>query len=100
MYDLLRAMRRVSHLPLICQANAGLPQLVDGKTIFPASPAEMTAYHDRLLELGVRVIGGCCGTTPAHIKAMRTALVGRQPGDHAVARRADGLGGLARQAHV
>jgi len=78
MYDLLRAMRRVTHLPLICQANAGLPQLVDGKTIFPASPAEMTAYHDRLLELGVRVIGGCCGTTPAHIKAMRAALDGRQ----------------------
>jgi 5-methyltetrahydrofolate--homocysteine methyltransferase len=78
MYDLLRAMRRVTHLPLICQANAGLPQLVDGKTVFPASPAEMTAYHDRLLELGVRVIGGCCGTTPAHITAMRAALDGRQ----------------------
>jgi len=78
MYDLRRAMRRVTHLPLICQANAGLPQLVDGKTIFPASPVEMTAYHDRLLALGVRVIGGCCGTTPAHIKAMRAALDGRQ----------------------
>lgn len=78
MYDLLRAMRQVTHLPLICQANAGLPQLVGGTTVFPASPAEMTAYHDRLLELGVRVIGGCCGTTPAHIKAMRAALDGRQ----------------------
>ncbi len=78
MYDLLRAMRRVTPLPLICQANAGLPQLVDGKTIFPASPTDMTAYHDRLLELGVRVIGGCCGTTPAHIKAMRDGLKGRQ----------------------
>ena len=78
MYDLLKGMRRVSQLPLICQANAGLPQLVDGKTIFPAGPDEMTAYHDRLLALGVRVIGGCCGTTPAHIKAMRAALDGRQ----------------------
>ena len=78
MYELLKAMRTVSHLPLICQANAGLPQLVNGKPIFPASPAEMTAYHDRLLELGVRVIGGCCGTTPAHITAMRAALDGRQ----------------------
>lgn len=78
MYDLLKAMRKVSHLPLICQANAGLPLLVDGKTIFPATPAEMTAYHDRFLALGVRVIGGCCGTTPAHIKAMRTALDGCQ----------------------
>ena len=37
----------------------------------------MTAYHDRLIDLGVRVIGGCCGTTPAHIRAMREALAGR-----------------------
>jgi 5-methyltetrahydrofolate--homocysteine methyltransferase len=78
MYDILRAMRRVSSLPLICQANAGLPILKEGKTIFPASPEDMTAFHDRLIELGVRVIGGCCGTTPAHIAAMKHALAGKQ----------------------
>jgi 5-methyltetrahydrofolate--homocysteine methyltransferase len=78
MYEILRAMRRVSSLPLICQANAGLPILKDGKTIFPASPEDMTAYHDRLIEHGIRVIGGCCGTTPAHIAAMKLALAGRQ----------------------
>lgn len=76
-YDILAAMRRVTRLPLIAQANAGLPRLVDGVTVFPASPEEMTFYHDRFLKLGVRVIGGCCGTTPAHIRAMRTALSGR-----------------------
>ncbi len=76
-YEILAAMRRVSRLPLIAQANAGLPQLRDGMTIFPASPEEMTFYHDRFLELGVRVIGGCCGTTPAHIRAMREALAGK-----------------------
>lgn len=74
MYALLKGMRNVTDLPLICQANAGLPTLVDGTTVFPASPDEMTAYHDRLVSLGVRVIGGCCGTTPAHIRAMRKAL--------------------------
>lgn len=73
-YDILRSMRGVTHLPLISQANAGLPKLVDGKTIFPGTPAEMTAYHDRLIDLGVRVIGGCCGTTPAHIRAMKEAI--------------------------
>lgn len=77
-YELLRAMRRVTSLPLISQANAGLPVLRDGKTVFPATPEEMTTYHDRLLELGVRVIGGCCGTTPEHIRAMRAALSGRE----------------------
>ena len=77
-YEILRAMRKVTTLPLICQANAGLPILKDGATIFPGTPDEMTAYHDRLIELGVRVIGGCCGTTPAHIGAMKTALAGKQ----------------------
>ncbi len=77
-HDILVRMRRVTHLPLISQANAGLPQLVDGVTVFPGTPREMTEYHDRLINLGVRVIGGCCGTTPAHIRAMKEALAGRQ----------------------
>ena len=76
-YDILCRMRRVTGLPLISQANAGLPQLLDGKTVFPGTPAEMTAYHDRMIALGVRVIGGCCGTTPAHIRVMKDALSGR-----------------------
>jgi 5-methyltetrahydrofolate--homocysteine methyltransferase len=78
MYDVLKAMREVCNLPLICQANAGLPILKEGHTVFPDSPEQMTAYHDRLIELGVRIIGGCCGTTPAHIGAMKEALDGKQ----------------------
>jgi 5-methyltetrahydrofolate--homocysteine methyltransferase len=77
-HEILSAMRRVSRLPLIAQANAGLPLLKEGKTIFPATPDEMTAYHDRMLALGVRVIGGCCGTTPAHIRAIKAALAGKE----------------------
>lgn len=76
--DILVRMRRVTSLPLISQANAGLPLLKDGVTVFPGTPQEMTDYHDRLISLGVRVIGGCCGTTPAHIRAMKEALAGRQ----------------------
>ncbi|HEY6007825.1 MAG TPA: homocysteine S-methyltransferase family protein [Geobacteraceae bacterium] len=79
-HDVLTAMRRVTRLPLISQANAGLPVLREGKTVFPGTPEEMTSYHDRMLALGVRVIGGCCGTTPAHIRAIRTALDGRNLG--------------------
>jgi len=77
-YEILRAMRSVTALPLICQANAGLPVLKEGKTVFPGTPEDMAAYHDRLIELGVRVIGGCCGTTPLHIAAMQQALASRQ----------------------
>jgi 5-methyltetrahydrofolate--homocysteine methyltransferase len=77
-HDILVRMRRVTSLPLISQANAGLPLLKDGVTVFPGTPREMTEYHDRLISLGVRVIGGCCGTTPAHIRAMKEALSGRQ----------------------
>jgi 5-methyltetrahydrofolate--homocysteine methyltransferase len=77
-YGILSAMRRVTRLPLISQANAGLPLLKDGKTVFPGTPEDMTAYHERMLDLGVRIIGGCCGTTPAHIRAIREALAGHE----------------------
>lgn len=73
-YEVLERMRKVTNRPLIAQANAGLPVLVNGETVFPASPKEMTLFHDRLLASGVRVIGGCCGTTPAHIRAIAQAL--------------------------
>jgi 5-methyltetrahydrofolate--homocysteine methyltransferase len=73
-YQILCAMRSVTRLPLISQANAGLPLLKDGKTFFPGSPEEMVAYHQRMLEIGVRIIGGCCGTTPEHIRLIRKEL--------------------------
>jgi 5-methyltetrahydrofolate--homocysteine methyltransferase len=76
-YAVLERMRAVTSRPLIAQANAGLPQLIDGCTVFPGTPTEMTTFHDRLIALGARVIGGCCGTTPAHIRAIRMALDGR-----------------------
>lgn len=75
-FDILQRMRSVTSRPLIAQANAGLPELRDGVTVFPGTPEEMTAYHQRLIEIGVRVIGGCCGTTPVHIAAMQQALAG------------------------
>ena len=73
-HDVLAEMRQVTPRPLVARANAGLPILRNGQTIFPATPEEMTAYHERLIALGVRVVGGCCGTTPTHIRVMRDAL--------------------------
>ena len=77
-YDILCRMRKVTGLPLISQANAGLPKLVGDITIFPGTPDDMVVYHDRMIEIGVRIIGGCCGTTPAHIRAMKQALAIKQ----------------------
>lgn len=73
-FQVLEQMRSVTNRPLIAQANAGLPKLIDGATIFTATPADMTAYHEQMIALGVRVVGGCCGTTPAHIRAMSEDL--------------------------
>ena len=86
-YQILKKMRTVTNLPLIAQANAGLPELREGVTIFPGTPEEMTAYHQRLIALGVRVVGGCCGTTPAHIEAMQKALADYDQTWQAPARR-------------
>ncbi|MDH3998876.1 MAG: homocysteine S-methyltransferase family protein [Desulfuromonadales bacterium] len=73
-HDVLARMRKVMPRPLIAQANAGLPILKDGETIFPGTPMEMTAFHQPLISLGVRVVGGCCGTTPEHIRVIGAAL--------------------------
>ena len=77
-FKILQQMRSVTQLPLISQANAGLPCLIGDRTVFPGTPEEMTAYHQAMIELGVRIIGGCCGTTPAHIDAMKKGLTGLQ----------------------
>lgn len=56
------------------QPNAGLPELVDGKTCYPLAPEELALWHERFLNLGANVLGGCCGTTPAHIRATNDML--------------------------
>ncbi len=61
-------------VPVIVQPNAGSPQQIDGRTVHPATPADMAAIVPRLLDVGVRVIGGCCGTTPAHLAAIVAAM--------------------------
>ena len=78
--EVISAMRKVSNGFLVVQPNAGLPQLIDGKTVFLATPEEMGYYAPRLVEAGANIIGGCCGTQPKHIKAMVEALKGVKPG--------------------
>jgi 5-methyltetrahydrofolate--homocysteine methyltransferase len=64
---------------VIVQPNAGSPTIEDGRTVYHATPDEMAATAIRLLDAGVRIVGGCCGTTPAHLAAMSRAIRSRQP---------------------
>ncbi|MCX7840000.1 MAG: homocysteine S-methyltransferase family protein [Anaerolineae bacterium] len=73
--EAIQKMRAVApHAILIAKPNAGKPEIVEGKTIFPATPQVMAESAVALRDAGARIIGGCCGTTPAHIRAMRAAL--------------------------
>jgi methionine synthase I (cobalamin-dependent) len=58
----------------MAKPNAGLPRLVDDQAVYDVAPQVMAEYALRYAELGAKIIGGCCGNTPAHIKAMAAAL--------------------------
>lgn len=66
-------------LPIMVQPNAGLPRLVEGVTVFDVSPDEFAQWAARFRDAGVTILGGCCGTTPEHIRAMHRVLAGRTP---------------------
>jgi len=69
MIHIVKAIRKAdAHIPVMIQANAGKPEYVDGKTIFRESPESMATYIPELIKAGANIIGGCCGTTPEHIR--------------------------------
>lgn len=63
-----------AQIPVLIQANAGLPEIRDGQTVYPESPESMAAKVDALLACGADIIGGCCGTTPEHIRLIAEAV--------------------------
>ncbi|HEQ71056.1 MAG TPA: 5-methyltetrahydrofolate--homocysteine methyltransferase, partial [Spirochaetia bacterium] len=84
MLPLIAAMKPYAHVPLAAKPNAGLPRLMDGTTVFDMGPEEFGSFGPRLLAAGANLVGGCCGTSPAHIRAlaaevkkMRAAAPGR-----------------------
>lgn len=69
MVGIARQFRLVDKtIPILIQANAGLPALIDGKPVFPESPEIMASFIRPLIDAGANIIGGCCGTTPEHIR--------------------------------
>ena len=74
MLDALERVRAVTTAPLAAQPNAGIPRSVEGRNIYLCSPEYMANFMESFVNAGVRLIGGCCGTTPEHIHAMKLFL--------------------------
>lgn len=75
MIDIVKEIRTVSQeVPILVHANAGLPKNVDGEDVFPDTPEQMASLVPELVGAGANIIGGCCGTTPAHIRAIKGAV--------------------------
>ena len=72
MVGVAELMRDATSLPLWCKPNAGMPQIVDGETVYRQTPEEMIEHVSALIEAGASIIGGCCGTTPEHIQLLST----------------------------
>jgi homocysteine S-methyltransferase len=85
MLEAIERVRAVTSLPLAAQPNAGMPRSVEGRNIYLCSPEYMANYTSNFVAAGVRLIGGCCGTTPDHIRAMKSILrVGEARGKTAI----------------
>ncbi len=72
--QIIQKMRAVSRMRLSAMPNAGMPQIVEGRTMYLATPEYMAEYARRIVQSGANIIGGCCGTTPADIAEMRNFL--------------------------
>jgi homocysteine S-methyltransferase len=70
----IEAMRPATTLPLAAMPNAGMPRAVEGRNIYLCSPEYMASFARKAIQAGVQFVGGCCGTTPNHIRAMRSAM--------------------------
>ena len=91
MLDAIERVRAATSLPLAAQPNAGIPRSVEGRNIYLCSPEYMASYARKFVAAGVRIVGGCCGTTPDHIRVMKSALrVGEARGKAASVQVAEG----------
>ena len=79
MLDALETLKTLTAMPLSVQPNAGLPQSIGGRNIYMTSPEYMAEYAKRFIQSGASIVGGCCGTNPEHIRAIRRAVRALQP---------------------
>ena len=74
MLDTIERLARVATVRLSAQPNAGKPREIEGRNIYLCSPEYMASYARRFIDAGVRLVGGCCGTTPEHIRQIKQAV--------------------------
>jgi len=76
MIDIVKEIRDAEpDIPILVHANAGLPQQIDGEDVFPDTPEKMAGYVPDIIKAGANIIGGCCGTTPEHIRAIKKKIL-------------------------
>ena len=90
-------MRLATRLPLAAMPNAGLPRAVEGRNIYMASPEYMASFARKFIHAGASLIGGCCGTTPNHIRAMKSAMRALQAQEDSARSDAAGLGAAGHE---
>lgn len=88
--DVVERIAAATTLPIVAQPNAGLPHLVAGRFLYLATPEYFEDYTRKLVDAGVSLIGGCCGTTPEHVRAIRTAAAALTPRAHGSRRGEEG----------
>ena len=90
--NVIERMRLATRLPLAAMPNAGMPRAVEGRNIYMASPEYMASFARKYIHAGASLIGGCCGTTPNHIRAMRSAMRALQSQEVSARSEEDGHG--------
>ncbi len=78
MIEIIEKIKPYAKVPLVAKPNAGMPKLVDGKTVFDMDATEFTRYTDEFIKAGVNLLGGCCGTTPEYILGLSEAAKGKR----------------------
>jgi homocysteine S-methyltransferase len=95
MLETIERMARVARVPLSAQPNAGRPREIEGRNIYLSSPEYMASYARRFVNNGVRLVGGCCGTTPEHVRHIKMAVRAAVASAGAAADRARGPAAVA-----
>jgi 5-methyltetrahydrofolate--homocysteine methyltransferase len=79
LFPVMQEMAGISTVPLSVEPNAGMPQLINGEAVYPTDPDEMARYAVEFAQIGVSLVGACCGSTPDHIRAIKNALDNKKP---------------------
>ncbi len=79
MVEIIKRMAAVAEVPVIAKPNAGMPELSKGKTVYKMTPKEFTKHMEVLVEAGAGIVGGCCGSEPAHIAAVSEMIKKKKP---------------------